>query len=102
MGVRRGLAARFSGVVSEGHKGCAVEVPFDPKERWGVSPVSLRPGRRGHRVAVRLGSRSFPSAVVGRSRKWWLVLPDDVLEGAGLLPGATVSLEIRPSGEGRT
>jgi hypothetical protein len=95
--VRRSLAARFSGPVLEGHKGCAVEVPFDPKERWGTSPVALRPGRRGHRVSVRIGSHAFASAVVPRSRRWWLLLDPDVLKKAKLSPGDTVSIEIRPA-----
>lgn len=96
MSVRRSLAARFSGVIREGHKGCAIEVPFDPKERWGVIPIALRPGRRGHRVTARLGKHSFESTVVGRSKTWWLVLGDDLLRDAGLAPGETVSVEIRP------
>ena len=100
MGVRHGLAARFSGIIREGHKGCAIEVPFDPKERWGVSPVAIRPGRRGHRVTARLGTRSFESTVVARSRAWWLVLADDLLRDAGLVPGETVSVEIRPTAMG--
>lgn len=96
MSVSRTPAARFSGVIREGHKGCAIEVPFDPKERWGVSPVALRPGRRGHRVTARLGTHSFESTVVGRSKAWWLVLGEDLLRETGLAPGETVSVEIRP------
>lgn len=99
MGVRRGLAARFSGVIVEGHKGYAIEVPFDPNERWG-SPIALRPGRRGHRVTARLGTHTFESTVVGRSKKWWLVLGDDLLRDAGLAPGETVSVEIRVEEKG--
>ncbi len=98
MSVSRGSAARFSGVILEGHKGCAIEVPFDPAERWGSSPVALRPSRRGHRVAARLGAHSFDTAVVSRQKKWWLELGDDLLREAGLEPGIVVSVEIRPAG----
>jgi hypothetical protein len=27
-----------------------VEVPFDPEEKWAISPRALWPGRRGHAV----------------------------------------------------
>ena len=37
----KGKAEKFRAVVRTGHKGCAVEVPFDPARTWGVRPTRV-------------------------------------------------------------
>jgi hypothetical protein len=52
--------ARFQGTALGGHKDLAVEVPFDPAEKWSVEPQKLWKGaewpsrpRHGQRSDVR-------------------------------------------------
>ena len=89
-------AARFRGEVRSGHKGCAVEVPFDPGERWSIDAASLRPGRRGHRVAARVNGHDFDGWVVGRQRRFYLLVEDEVLDSLGIAAGDPVDVEIGP------
>jgi hypothetical protein len=88
---------QFSGVVLDGHKGAAVEVPFDPTARWGIDAGPLRPGRRGHRVRGSLNGTAFESAIVPRSRAFWLLLDDSVLGAAGVSVGDTVRVAVEPT-----
>jgi len=90
-------AERISGVVLSGHKGDAVEVPFDPSAKWGVAAQAIGPGRRGYRVACRVGAARFDSCVVARSKKFWLLLPADVEDELSIKTGDTVSLSLAPS-----
>jgi hypothetical protein len=62
--------ATFSGELLEGHKGPAVEVPFDPAARSRTSAVPLWRGRRGHPVRGLLNGRAFESVIVPRSRRF--------------------------------
>jgi hypothetical protein len=87
---------RFTAVLAEGHKGYAFEVPFDPAERWGIAPVRLRAGRNGHRVAGKVNGVAFESAVVARSKKFWLLIDDDVREQAKLEIGSVAKIAMRP------
>jgi hypothetical protein len=89
---------QFSGVVLDGHKGAAVQMPFDPAARWGIAAGPLRPGRRGHRVRGSLNGTAFESAIVPRSRAFWLLLDDAVLGAAGVAVGDTVRVAIEPAG----
>jgi hypothetical protein len=41
-------AARFNTPLLDGHRGAAVEVPFDPSERWQMQRQQIRSGRRSH------------------------------------------------------
>jgi predicted DNA-binding protein (MmcQ/YjbR family) len=88
--------ARFKAVLIEGHKGCALEVPFNPAERWGAAPVRLRAGRLGHHVAGKVNGVAFESAVVARSKKFWLFVDDELREQANLEVGSTAKIAIRP------
>jgi predicted DNA-binding protein (MmcQ/YjbR family) len=88
---------RFTAVLLEGHKGYAFEVPFDPAERWGAESVRLRAGRLGHRVAGKVNGVAFESAVVARSKKFWLLVDDDVRERAKLEIGSAAKIAIRPT-----
>jgi predicted DNA-binding protein (MmcQ/YjbR family) len=89
-------AARFTSVLLEGHKGAAFEVPFDPAERWEIAPVRLQTGRNGHRVAGKVNGVAFESAVVPRSRTFWLLIDDDVREQAELTIGSSAKIAIHP------
>ena len=90
-------AEQISGVVLAGHKGDAVEVPFDPGAKWDVAVQQIGPGRRGYRVAFRVGATRFDSYVVARSRKFWLLLSAEVEDKLSIKAGDTVSLSLEPS-----
>jgi hypothetical protein len=89
--------ARLRGEILSGHKGAAVEVPFDPAARWGSRAQAIRPGRRGHPVRARIEKVEFESHVVARSRRHWLLLSEDVLTRAGAKVGDVVDVELRPA-----
>ena len=91
-------AERFSSVVLAGHKGFGFEVPFDPAERWGRPAVRLRPGRRGHPVSGTINGKAFESAVVGRSRRFFVLVTDAMAKAARLREGSTVRVALRPRG----
>jgi hypothetical protein len=86
----------FSGTLLEGHKGVALEVPFDPSERWGVAAVRLWTGRRGYPVHGRINGMPFESAVVPRSRRHYVLVSDEVREALGLGVGETVDVALTP------
>ncbi|MDP9360350.1 MAG: MmcQ/YjbR family DNA-binding protein [Acidobacteriota bacterium] len=88
--------ARFTAVLLEGHKGAAFEVPFDPADRWDIAPVRLQTGRSGHRVAGKVNGVAFESAVVPRSRKFWVLIDETVREQARLEIGSTAKIALRP------
>jgi uncharacterized protein DUF1905 len=90
---------RFSAVLLEGHKGTAVEVPFDPAERWGQAPSVLRPGRHGHWVRGVLAGVHFTSTIVPRSGRFWLMVDDSLRKAAGVRPGDSVRVSLDPPGE---
>lgn len=56
--------SHFKSELLEGHKGTALEVPFDPKERWSVPARALWPGGRGHPVRGLVNGERFESVVV--------------------------------------
>lgn len=87
-------SARFRGKLLLGHKGHAVEVRFDPGERWASRARSLRPGRRGFTVDATIGGVTFASAIVSRSKRFWLLVPDDVMERTGAITGEVVSVRV--------
>ena len=89
-------AERFSAVVLAGHKGLGFEGPFDPAKRWGRAAVSLRPGRRGHRVSGTVNGSRFESAVVGRSRRFFVLVTDAMAKAARLREGSAVRVSLRP------
>jgi hypothetical protein len=89
-------AARFRGALLLGHKGHAVEVPFDPGVRWSSTAQPLRPGRRGYLVDATAGGVAFASAIVARSKRFWLLVPDAVMREAGAVTGDTVLVTVAP------
>ena len=88
-------ALRVTGTLIQGHKGCALEVPWDPALRWGP-PVPLWPGRQGHEVTVDAQGLEFPSAIVGRSKRFWLLIPAEAMREWSLRPGDELAVSIRP------
>ena len=95
-------AKRFSGVVLDGHKGLAFEVPFSPAVRWGSSPVRLWPRRRGFPVRGTVNGIRFESVVVGRSKRFFVLVTRELKRDARLEAGAAVkvSLEAMPEEDG--
>lgn len=87
---------RFESELLFGHKGAAVEVPFDPEEKWAISPLALWPGRRGHTVRAELNGVRFGSCIVPRSRKFWMLIEEEVQRKAGVSVGDTVRLSVEP------
>jgi hypothetical protein len=88
---------QFTGELLGGHKDAAVEVPFDPAERWSTTAVALRPGRRGHRVTGTANGVAFVSAIVGRSRRFFLLIDDELREQAGIEIGDVVKVAVQPA-----
>lgn len=87
---------RVNGVLKAGHKGPAVEVPFDPADEWGVRQVALWPGRKGYRVEVLLNGVRFRSAVVSRLRRFFVLVDESIARKAGLAIGGSATLTVWP------
>ena len=88
--------ASFTATLQDGHKGAAFEVPFDPAERWEIEPVRLQAGRNGHRVEGKINGVAFESAVVPRSKKFWLLIDNDVREKVKIEIGSIAKIAIHP------
>lgn len=93
---RTKLTRAFRGVLLAGHKGAAVEVRFDSATEWGIAATALWKGRRGQRVSATLNRIAFESAIVARSKSFWLLVDDDVLSSAETSVGEDVALVIEP------
>jgi hypothetical protein len=89
--------SRFKARVLAGHTGAAVEVPFDPSVLWGAAIRPLRKGRRGYPVMATLNGVAFESEIVPRSKRFWLLVGDDVIASAGSAIGHSVSVEVEPA-----
>jgi len=87
---------KFEGQLLLGHNGAAVEVPFDPEEKWTVSARVLWPVRRGHTVRAELNGVPFGSCIVRRSRKFWMLIDEEVQTKAGVAVGDTVRITVEP------
>lgn len=87
----------FQAVLLGGHKENAVKVPFDPGSRWNVAAQPLRPGRRGFPVRASLNGKAFDSAIVPRSRKFWLLVPGEISESAGVSVGGSGVFSVAPA-----
>jgi len=90
-------AEKFSAIVLDGHKGLAFELPFSPADRWGIAEVSLWPGRRGYRVRGSVNKYPFESVVVPRSKRFWVLVTDEMQQATGLQAGETVAVLIGPA-----
>jgi hypothetical protein len=87
----------FHSVLLSGHKGNAAEVPFDPAARWSVAVQPLWTGRRGFPVHATLNGQRFDSAIVARSRKFWLLVPLEISEAAAVPVGARGTFSVAPN-----
>ena len=87
---------RFETVVLEGHKGLAFELPFDPARRWGVPEERLWPGRRGWRVKVSMRRSRFENFVVPRSKRFWVLVSEEMRRSARLRAGSRVKASVSP------
>lgn len=87
---------RFRAPLLLGHKGAAIEVPFDPAKQWAIGARPLWPGRRGHPVQGELNGVSFESCIVPRSRKFWMLVDEEVQKKAGVSAGDTVRVTVEP------
>jgi hypothetical protein len=86
----------FKAALLPGHKGAAVEIPFDPAKQWAIATRPLWPGRRGHTVRGELNGVSFGSCIVPRSRKFWMLVDEEVQKKAGVTVGDTVRVTVEP------
>jgi hypothetical protein len=88
---------RFQTPLLEGHKGAAVEVPFDPGDRWAIPARQLWRGRRGHEVRGRLNGVDFESQIVPRSGKFFMLVRDELQRAAGAGIGDVVRVVVEPA-----
>lgn len=86
----------FRAVLQEGHKGLALEIPFDPTHRWGTPSVRLEPGRHGHPVHGRLQGTPFQSAIVARGGGYVLLVDSKLAAEAGVEPGREIEVILHP------
>jgi hypothetical protein len=87
---------RFTATLLEGHKGGAFEVPFDPNEKWSIPDMPLRKGRRGHRVQGTINGAAFESAIVPRSKRFFLEVDAELQKRLDLSTGDDAKIVIRP------
>lgn len=88
--------AQFTGDLLAGHKGVAIEVPFDPAKKWEIPAQPLWRGRRGHTVSAEINGVKFGSCIVPRSKKFWMLIDEDVQKQAGASVGDSVRVTIEP------
>jgi hypothetical protein len=87
---------KFKAELQAGHQEDAVEVPFDPSEAWGIAPARLWRGRKGHTVLATLNGISFETFIVGRQRRFFMLVDEDIKQQAGVAAGAIVSVGVEP------
>jgi len=96
----KGKPEKFRAEVRTGHKGCAVEVPFDPGRTWGVRPTRVVYSKvRGIAARGTLSGTPFESWIVHRWGNHFLLLGDGLLAEAGVRPGDTVEVRVGPESE---
>jgi len=85
----------FKAELLAGHKGAAVEVPFDPAAIWGAEAKPLWKGRRGYEVEATLNGVRFESCIVPRQKKFFMLVDSNVLKETGVSTGDVVSTSVR-------
>ena len=91
---------KFNGTILSGHKQqAAVEVPFNPAEKWSIEARKLWPGRHGHVVQGKLNGVTFYSCIVPRQKRFYMLIDQDLLLAAGVSVGDTISVAIQPDNE---
>ena len=87
---------KFKGKILSGHKGAAIEVPFDPATQWAIQAGKLRPGRRGHLIQGSLNGVHFESAIVPRARRFFVLLDEELQQAAKVSIGDIVEVTLEP------
>ena len=87
----------FQAELQSGHQEDAVEVPFDPAATWGVAPVRLWRGRKGHTVLAMLNGVSFETFIVPRQQRFFMLVDEDIKQEAGVAVGEIVAVTISPA-----
>jgi hypothetical protein len=87
---------KFKAELQSGHQEDAVEVPFDPAETWGLAPVRLWRGRKGHAVLATLNGVSFETFIVARQRRCFMLVDEDIKQQAGVAVGDIVDITVAP------
>ena len=90
------MKKKFKAALQAGHQEDAVELPFDPAAAWGIAPVRLWRGRKGHRVQATLNGISFAGFIVSRQRKFYMLVDEDIKEATGVEVGDVVTVTVRP------
>ena len=86
----------FRGTVLSGHKQDAVEVPFDPAEKWNIKTQAIRTARWGFAVRAEISGVAFDSFVVARAKKFWLLLPAEIERQAPIAAGDEIAVKLDP------
>jgi hypothetical protein len=91
---------KFETELLSGHKGCAVIVPFDPRELWGIEPTmvpSAEYGKRpGHLVAATINGHRFEGWIGNRWGRFFILVSDELQDSAGVAVGDIVTMEVTP------
>ena len=91
------LTKSFQAELLSGHKENAAQVPFDPSAAWSMHTQPLWPGRQGFPVLATLNDEAFESAIVARSKKFWLLVPTAVSELANIQVGGIGAFSVAPN-----
>src|SRR5262245_18971766 len=81
-------------VLRDGHKGPAVEVPFNPEAEWGLHALELEPGRQGYPVEVLFNGSRFRSGIVPRMSRFFVLVDEKMARRAGAAIGRKVKLTV--------
>jgi hypothetical protein len=87
---------KFKAELQSGHQEDAVEVPFDPTAAWGVPPMKLWRGRKGHVVLATVNGVSFETFIVARQQKCYLLVDEDIKQEGRFAVGDIVSVSVVP------
>lgn len=79
-------------VQDERSSGCALPLPFDPRERFGKVRVA---------VVVTVSDHSYRSTIFSMDGRSFVPLAREHREAAGVAGGDSVSVEIRPDTDPR-
>jgi hypothetical protein len=91
------MRQRFEAEIYQGHSDRAVIVPFAPELVW--SSVPRRIGYRqhlGHAVLGTVDSHPFEGWIWPYAKQFRLVIPEPVMEAAGLDAGQRVEIVVEP------
>jgi hypothetical protein len=95
--IKTAKAKKFKAELQSGHQEDAVEVPFDPAKTWGLAPVRLWRGRKGHIVIATLNGLTFETFIVSRQQKFFLLVDEDVKQQGGVAVGEIVEVTLTPA-----